>query len=133
MAQIGGQSEDYQAIHDWFDADHRHRALKHDAEGILTAGETLRSRHRKQLCVTSTGHTHWTINTFTTPQGARNPTPCASESPTGKSSSSRACTIFAGQSVLVAHTQISVAPDGSPVFTRDVSTEKIYALTVKWP
>jgi WD40 repeat protein len=30
-------------------------------------------------------------------------------------------------------TQISVAPDGSPVFTRDLSTEEIYALTVKWP
>jgi hypothetical protein len=30
-------------------------------------------------------------------------------------------------------TQISVAPDGSPMFTRDLSTEVIYALTVKWP
>jgi hypothetical protein len=30
-------------------------------------------------------------------------------------------------------TQISVAPDGSPVFTRDLSTEEIYALTVKRP
>jgi hypothetical protein len=30
-------------------------------------------------------------------------------------------------------TQISVAPDGSPVFTRDLGTEEIYALTVKWP
>jgi len=30
-------------------------------------------------------------------------------------------------------TQISVAPDGSAVFTRDLSTEEIYALTVKWP
>ncbi len=30
-------------------------------------------------------------------------------------------------------TQISVAPDGSPVFTRDIGTEEIYALTVKWP
>jgi len=29
-------------------------------------------------------------------------------------------------------TQISVTPDGSPVFTRDLSTEEIYALTVKW-
>ena len=33
----------------------------------------------------------------------------------------------------VGSTQISVAPDGSPVFTRDLSTEEIYALTVKWP
>ena len=30
-------------------------------------------------------------------------------------------------------TQISVAPDGSPVFTRDLSTQEIYALDVKWP
>jgi hypothetical protein len=30
-------------------------------------------------------------------------------------------------------TQISVAPDSSPVFTRDLNTEEIYALTVKWP
>ena len=32
-----------------------------------------------------------------------------------------------------ANTQISVAPDGSAVFTRDVGTQEIYALTVKWP
>jgi Tol biopolymer transport system component len=31
------------------------------------------------------------------------------------------------------NTQISVAPDGSPVFTRDIGTQEIYALTVKWP
>ena len=30
-------------------------------------------------------------------------------------------------------TQISAAPDGSPVFTRDLSTQEIYALDVKWP
>jgi hypothetical protein len=30
-------------------------------------------------------------------------------------------------------TQVSVAPDGSPVFTRDIGTQEIYALTVKWP
>jgi Tol biopolymer transport system component len=30
-------------------------------------------------------------------------------------------------------TQISVAPDGSPLFTLDVGTQEIYALTVKWP
>lgn len=29
-------------------------------------------------------------------------------------------------------TQISVAPDGSPVFTRDLGTQEIYSLTVKW-
>jgi WD40 repeat protein len=30
-------------------------------------------------------------------------------------------------------TDISVAPDGSPVFTRDVGHEEIYALNVRWP
>jgi serine/threonine protein kinase/Tol biopolymer transport system component len=30
-------------------------------------------------------------------------------------------------------TQISVAPDGSAVFTRDIGTQEIYALTVEWP
>ncbi|HVO78533.1 MAG TPA: protein kinase [Candidatus Bathyarchaeia archaeon] len=29
--------------------------------------------------------------------------------------------------------EISVAPDGSPVFTRDVGSQEIYALTVEWP
>jgi Tol biopolymer transport system component/uncharacterized membrane protein YphA (DoxX/SURF4 family) len=31
------------------------------------------------------------------------------------------------------HIQISVAPDGSPIFTRNIGTQEIYALTVKWP
>jgi hypothetical protein len=31
------------------------------------------------------------------------------------------------------NTQISVAPDGSPVFTRDIGTQEIYSLRVKWP
>ena len=30
-------------------------------------------------------------------------------------------------------TAISAAPDGSAVFTRDIGTREIYALTVKWP
>jgi DNA-binding winged helix-turn-helix (wHTH) protein/Tol biopolymer transport system component len=30
-------------------------------------------------------------------------------------------------------TQLNVTPDGSPVFTRDIGTQEIYALTVKWP
>ena len=29
--------------------------------------------------------------------------------------------------------QVSVAPDGSPLFTRDIGTQEIYALSVKWP
>jgi hypothetical protein len=31
------------------------------------------------------------------------------------------------------NTEISVAPDGSAVFTRNLGTQEIYALTVKWP
>jgi hypothetical protein len=31
------------------------------------------------------------------------------------------------------NTQISVAPDGSAIFTRDISAQEIYALTLKWP
>jgi len=30
-------------------------------------------------------------------------------------------------------TQINAAPDGSPVFTRDIGTQQIYALSVRWP
>jgi hypothetical protein len=31
------------------------------------------------------------------------------------------------------NTQISVSADDSAVFTRDIGTQEIYALTVKWP
>jgi hypothetical protein len=31
------------------------------------------------------------------------------------------------------NTQISVASDGSAIFTRDIGTQEIYALTLKWP
>ena len=30
-------------------------------------------------------------------------------------------------------TQVNVAPDGSPIFTRDIGTEEVYALDVRWP
>ena len=30
-------------------------------------------------------------------------------------------------------TQVNVAPDGSPVFTRDIGSQEIYSLTIKWP
>jgi hypothetical protein len=30
-------------------------------------------------------------------------------------------------------TWISIAPDGSPVFTRDIGSQEVYALTIKWP
>ena len=33
----------------------------------------------------------------------------------------------------VGRVRLNVAPDGSPVFTRDIGTQEIYALTVKWP
>ena len=32
-----------------------------------------------------------------------------------------------------AEAQVGVAPDGSPVLTRDIGTQEIYALSVKWP
>jgi hypothetical protein len=28
---------------------------------------------------------------------------------------------------------VSVAPDGSPVFTRDIGSQEIYALSLRWP
>jgi serine/threonine protein kinase/Tol biopolymer transport system component len=31
------------------------------------------------------------------------------------------------------YTQINVAPDGSTIFTRDTSTQEVYALNVRWP
>jgi len=30
-------------------------------------------------------------------------------------------------------TQINVAPDGSPIFTRDTGYQEVYALNVRWP
>lgn len=29
--------------------------------------------------------------------------------------------------------EVNVAPDGSPIFTRDTGAQEIYALTVRWP
>ena len=34
---------------------------------------------------------------------------------------------------ILGETRLSVAPNGSPVFTRDIGTQEIYALTVRWP
>jgi hypothetical protein len=31
------------------------------------------------------------------------------------------------------NTQIGVAPDGSPIFSRDIGTQEVYALTLGWP
>jgi len=33
----------------------------------------------------------------------------------------------------VPDTNINVAPDGSPIFTRDTGYQEIYALNVRWP
>jgi hypothetical protein len=30
-------------------------------------------------------------------------------------------------------TQLDVASDGSPVFARDIGTQEIYALNIRWP
>ena len=30
-------------------------------------------------------------------------------------------------------TQLDLAPDGSPVFARDIGTQEIYALNILWP
>lgn len=33
----------------------------------------------------------------------------------------------------VGNTQLSVAPDNSALVTRDIGTQEIYAISVKWP
>ena len=68
VRKFGGQPEDYQAIHDWFDeskmffADFRHRALRHHAEGIFMAekifGITLTNSDGKQVPVRYVGEQH---------------------------------------------------------------------------
>ena len=30
-------------------------------------------------------------------------------------------------------TQLGVAPDGSPIFARDIGTQEIYSLNIRWP
>ncbi len=37
------------------------------------------------------------------------------------------------QDPYLGNTQLNVAPDNSPVLTRDIGTQEVYALTVKWP
>lgn len=59
--KFGGQPEDYQAIHDWFDvtkshfADPRHRALRHHSLGIFEAegkfGVTIKNSDGKDVPV----------------------------------------------------------------------------------
>ena len=33
---------------------------------------------------------------------------------------------------ILGETRLSVAPDGSPVFTRDTGTQEIYSLAIRW-
>jgi hypothetical protein len=64
----GGCAEDYQHIHDWFDAskaiiaDFRHRALRHHAEGIFMAetifGHTLTLSTRRVIPTRWVGEQH---------------------------------------------------------------------------
>src|ERR1700732_172958 len=64
----GGKVEDYQAIHDWFDAskahlaDFRHGALRHHAEGIFWAeevfGTTITNSAGKAVPVRWVGEQH---------------------------------------------------------------------------
>src|SRR5579884_1878501 len=64
----GGRPEDYQPLHDWFDAtkallaDVRHRALRHHAEGIFLAeavfGTTLTTSDGRAVPVQWVGEQH---------------------------------------------------------------------------
>jgi hypothetical protein len=64
----GGKPEDYQKIHDWFDAskafyaDWRHRALRHHAEGIFMCetlfGTTITNSLGQQIPVRLIGEQH---------------------------------------------------------------------------
>jgi hypothetical protein len=64
----GGKPEDYQAIHDWFDAskesygDFRHRALRHHAQGIYECervfGITITNSNGTKVPVRYIGEQH---------------------------------------------------------------------------
>jgi hypothetical protein len=64
----GGKPEDYQRIHDWFDAtkayfaDCRHRALRHHSEGIFEAervfGSFITNSDGRQVPVRYIGEQH---------------------------------------------------------------------------
>ena len=64
----GGEPEDYQAIHDWFDAskshlaDFRHRALRHHSEGIFMAEQifstTITNSNGRKVPVRLIGEQH---------------------------------------------------------------------------
>jgi hypothetical protein len=64
----GGKPEDYQPIHDWFDAtkshfgDFRHRALRHHSQGIFEAerifGHTITNSEGREVPVRLIGEQH---------------------------------------------------------------------------
>jgi hypothetical protein len=66
--RFGGVPEDYQAIHDWFDAtkahyaNWRHRALRHHSQGIYEAeqvfGTTITTSNGRQVPVRLIGEQH---------------------------------------------------------------------------
>jgi hypothetical protein len=68
VARFGGRPEDYQAIHDWFDAskahmpDLRHRALRHHSEGIFQCealfGIAITNSDNKRIPVRQIGEQH---------------------------------------------------------------------------
>jgi hypothetical protein len=68
VRKFGGKPEDYQRIHDWFDAskeiiaDFRHRALRHHAQGIFECerefGTTIRNSDGKHVPVRLIGEQH---------------------------------------------------------------------------
>lgn len=68
VRKFGGVTDDYQPIHDWFDAskEHycnwRHRALRHHAEGIFMAerifGVTISNSDGKKVPVRIIGEQH---------------------------------------------------------------------------
>lgn len=68
VKQWGGTVEDYQPIHDWFDAtksqfaDCRHRALRHHSEGIFQCeekfGKTITNSEGRKVPVRLIGEQH---------------------------------------------------------------------------
>ncbi len=66
--KYGGKAEDYQAIHDWFDAtketlaDFRHRALRHHSQGIFEAervfGKSIINSAGQEIPVRYIGEQH---------------------------------------------------------------------------
>lgn len=68
VKRFGGKPEDYQPIHDWFDAtketfaDFRHRALRHHSQGIFEAerifGITITNSDGREVPVRLIGEQH---------------------------------------------------------------------------